>query len=169
MTFLFLSDVVSSIGTKISDFDTYLDSNMLPLSKTYASNTKHTLLNYYFVKDTEYFKIHISPCLSVCTLAINTDNNIMQSNDTQKEYLQQLNVRCKTGYKLSHTSDNSATSTTLYCLESGAFEPPPVCVKKGKYIRMIQAKQNSTCICLITVFILTSLLCIYQLRGILFN
>jgi len=70
----------------------------------------------------------------VCTLVIKPDNNIVQSNDTQKNYLQQLNVMCKTGYKLSHDSDNSATNITLSCLNSGDFEAPPVCVKKGNTI-----------------------------------
>ena len=69
--------------------------------------------------------------ISVCTLASTTDNNIVQIHGTHREYLQKLIVECKPGYKLSNDSDNSATNTTLNCLESGEFEPPSVCVKKG--------------------------------------
>jgi len=37
---------------------------------------------------------------SVCTLVTTADNNIVQTNGTQKEYIQELNVECKTGNKI---------------------------------------------------------------------
>ena len=85
---------------------------------------------------------------SVCTLVTTADNNIVQTNGTQKEYIQKLNVECKTGYKLSHNSDNSATSTTLACQDTGEFEAPPVCVKKGNYIKRLLAIRTVPCISL---------------------
>jgi len=92
------------------------------------------------------FKYTLNVAFSVCTLAINADNSIVQSNGAHKEYLQLLNVMCKPGYKLSNDSDNSETNTTLNCLESGEFEPPPVCVKKGNnYTSVFPSVRPSVC------------------------
>jgi len=93
-------------------------------------------------------KYTFSVAFSVCTLDTTADNNIVQTNGTHTEYLKKLIVECKHGYKLSRDSVNSATNTTLSCQESGEFESPPVCVKKGNNIRTFVVIRKTTCICL---------------------
>jgi len=104
------------------------------------------------------FKNTFNVLFAVCTLALTTSNNIVQTNGIEKEYLQQLNILCKPGYKLSHDSDNSATSRTLNCLETGDFEAPPICVKKGKNIRILIVIRKWQFICLNICPVLTGLL-----------
>ena len=70
----------------------------------------------------------------MCTLSVNDDNNIKESNGTQKSYQDPLTVRCIDGYKLSNESTNDQTDKVLLCQNTGLFETPPKCVKKGKII-----------------------------------
>ena len=56
----------------------------------------------------------------------------MESNGTQKLYLDSLAVTCINGYKLSNESTNGEIVKTLLCQNAGLFQTPPKCVKKGK-------------------------------------
>ena len=106
--------------------------------------------------------------LPVCTLDTTTNNNIVQTNGTQREYMQELNVECMLGYKLSYDSDNSATNKTLSCQESGEFNTPPVCVKKGNNIRMFLVIRKLRLICFNMCVVLTDFLGFYSFSDWMF-
>ena len=70
--------------------------------------------------------------VSVCTLSVPLNSNIVQQNGTQSTFGMSLVVECLPGYRLSGSESNGNVNTSLHCNENGMFDPTPTCELKGK-------------------------------------
>jgi len=84
--------------------------------------------------------------VSVCTLSVPPNSNIVQQNGTQSTFGIHLDVECKQCYRLI---GSDASTTSIPCNENGIFDSTPACILKGKdtclpyHILMQTAEENT--------------------------
>ncbi|KAH3724551.1 hypothetical protein DPMN_050371 [Dreissena polymorpha] len=66
-----------------------------------------------------------------CALSIDVENGSPSYNNGV-EYLDYAEITCSMGYRIGGRGDNNNVSERLQCLDSGRWEIPKGCVKKGK-------------------------------------
>ena len=70
--------------------------------------------------------------VSVCTLSVPPNCNLLQQNGNHSTFGMPLVVECLPGYRLSGSTSNENVSTSIQCNENGIFNPTPSCEPKGK-------------------------------------
>ena len=69
--------------------------------------------------------------VSVCTLSVPLDSNIVQQNGTLSTVGIPLDVECKPCFRLNGSGSNAVVTTSIQCTENGSFDSTPTCEIKG--------------------------------------
>jgi len=69
--------------------------------------------------------------VSVCTLNVPPDSNIVQQNGTLSTFGIPLDVECIPCFRLNGSVSNAVVTTSIQCNGNGSFDSTPTCEIKG--------------------------------------